>query len=183
MMPPNLAIEPWELEDIQKPSSMISSPRAAKRFINIYRLIRASLKTRQLAAFVGSKERRGEYQVVLILLSILTRFPNKASEIYVHLLKREEKDWRQLLDGLMPRSSGTGHRNVVDESIDRNELPIWQTVYEGLTRISELLNMQYPIERFAYWTPRVARFSFQSGRVIATFGTDAQSGQKSAAPA
>jgi KAP family P-loop domain len=183
MMPPNLAIEPWELEDIQKLSSMISSPRAAKRFVNIYRLIRASLKTRELAAFVGSKERRGEYQVVLILLSILTRFPNKASEIYVHLLKREATDWRLLLDGLKPQPTGTGYRNVVDAAIDNNELPIWRTVYVGLTRISELLDMHYPIERFAYWTPRVARFSFQSGRVIATFGTDAQSGQKTAAPA
>lgn len=183
MMPPNLAIEPWELEDIQKLSSMISSPRAAKRFVNIYRLIRASLKTRELAAFVGSKESRGEYQVVLILLSILTRFPNKASEIYVHLLKRQETDWRQLLDGLKPQPTGTGYRNVVDAAIDSNELPIWQTVYEGLTRISESLNMRYPIERFAYWTPRVARFSFQSGRVIAAFGADSQNGQKTAAPA
>jgi hypothetical protein len=56
---------------------LIPSPRAAKRFVNIYRLLRASRTgRREHAAFVGG-ETEGQHRVALLLLAIVTAIPTK----------------------------------------------------------------------------------------------------------
>ena len=49
-----------------------------KRFVNIYRLIRVGLSERIIAVFEGTQDTPGEYRVVLVLLAVVTGFPNLA---------------------------------------------------------------------------------------------------------
>jgi hypothetical protein len=86
-----LDFQDWEEQDIQMLWPMFHTPRSVKRFVNIYRLLRASLASDdEVADFEGTKARPGEYQVAQVLLAVVTAFPNDAT----HFLCRLE-DWLQ----------------------------------------------------------------------------------------
>lgn len=86
-IPPNqLKFTDWEKEDMQKLWPMFRTPRTVKRFVNIYRLLRAGLVTdKSVKEFEGEKQSPGEYQVALLLLAAITGFPNEATRFLYRL--------------------------------------------------------------------------------------------------
>ncbi len=99
--PDHLLIHPWEQNFMKQLHELIPSPRATKRFINIYRLIRASVDLDdkiRLEDFTGA-EGEGKYRPVLLLLGILTGYPDQATEILRELLENEHKEtWWEFVD-------------------------------------------------------------------------------------
>jgi predicted RNA-binding protein with PIN domain len=84
--PRQLEFTKWEQEDIQQLWLMFRTPRTVKRFINIYRLLRAGLATdRDVKTFEGTKKKPGEYQVALLLLALITAFPNESNKLLYRL--------------------------------------------------------------------------------------------------
>ena len=84
--PRQLEFTKWEREDIQRLWLMFRTPRTVKRFINIYRLLRAGLVSeKDVKSFEGTKSRPGEYQVALLLLAAITAFPNEANQLLYQL--------------------------------------------------------------------------------------------------
>ncbi|HEX8920896.1 MAG TPA: P-loop NTPase fold protein, partial [Pyrinomonadaceae bacterium] len=121
--PEHLQIKPWEREFMKKLHKLIPSPRATKRFINVYRLIRASVDIDDevvLKEFVGD-EKQGEYRAVLLLLAILVGYPDQATEILRDLLeKKHTETWWEFINSFKERAEkreATPDRNdgVVDE--------------------------------------------------------------------
>ncbi|HEX3444379.1 MAG TPA: hypothetical protein VHS80_06645 [Chthoniobacterales bacterium] len=51
------------------------SPRATKRFVNVYRLIKAALPADEIDAFVGSASAPGPFRGVMLLLALVTGVP------------------------------------------------------------------------------------------------------------
>ncbi len=105
--PDHLLINTWEQDFMKQLHELIPSPRATKRFINIYRLIRASVdlddKVR-LEDFTGA-EGEGKYRPVLLLLAILTGYPDQATEILRDLLEKEHKEtWWEFVDSFQERA-------------------------------------------------------------------------------
>jgi hypothetical protein len=79
-----LNITPGETDTLQKLAPFIgSSPRRALRFLNVYRLIKASLKTDDFKALEG-----GEYKALLTLLAIAMGTPICFSEVLTSLAKK-----------------------------------------------------------------------------------------------
>jgi hypothetical protein len=162
--PAALQLRDWEREFMAKLHPLIMSPRSAKRFINIYRLMRVSITNeRDLAAFVGNKH-GGQHRAALLLLAILTGYPAEATDILRDLLEEEKPEtWWQYIDGLEARwksplksSSGSGsingqrRRDLMDNLRSlRGEIPEAQSC-----------------DQFVKWASKVARYSFESGRVL-----------------
>jgi hypothetical protein len=96
---------------------MPRTPRAVKRFVNIYRLYKAALSPPAYARFVGTAERPGNFRAVQVLLALVTGAPRFAQRVFgelqgdgagsgkrlshlVKALEGGEETWRTTLDAL-----------------------------------------------------------------------------------
>jgi hypothetical protein len=186
--PEHLRIEDWERAFMKKLHELIPSPRAGKRFINVYRLLRAAVTDRERDRFVGDEE-VGEYQCALLLLAILTGYPSQATEILRALLDEEHHEtWREFIATYKasivaqvesaareraptiaaPKGPGRG---TATASEPRREAPPPAELERALELVARLERLEghFGIRfctDFQPWAARVARFSFQSGRVL-----------------
>jgi len=74
--PEALVISDPERKLLGKVGDLVPTPRAAKRLVNIYRMLRVSVLDDELEAFLPSG--RSEYQVVVLLLGVLVGRPSRA---------------------------------------------------------------------------------------------------------
>lgn len=98
LKPQSLDIEPMELEFMEELRSLLGeTPRSVKRFVNIYRLIKA-VSLDQIPKFVEDKP-DADFKQVLFLLAILTGLPAISREFFrqlraerseVELIKRSD---------------------------------------------------------------------------------------------
>jgi hypothetical protein len=68
------------------------SPRAVKRFANIYRILRASRTPSELLKFVGTDSAPGEYEFVLLLLAVVIGTPTVSTEVFEEIRKADPKE-------------------------------------------------------------------------------------------
>lgn len=91
---------------------MPRTPRSVKRFVNVYRLYKASLTHQELVAFLGTPADPGTYRAVQVLLALVTGTPHFAKAVLTELnnvpgdrrlsdlagqLSLIDDDWRQTL--------------------------------------------------------------------------------------
>jgi hypothetical protein len=185
--PAHLRIEEWERNFMKTLHDLIPSPRAGKRFINIYRLLRASVRVGEQGQFVGDHE-DGEYQCALLLLAILTGYPAEATQILRTLVEEEHTEsWGEMLRALKSRLGATSEEKARDvqrvsnartgrldvksaEPVGIAGFPTlqaqhWVELFDKLAKVEHNLDDR-SCQGFAKWAPRVARYSFQSGRVL-----------------
>jgi hypothetical protein len=74
-----------EVEFAQQLGVLVASPRAAKRLMNSYRVIRATRHVGSRSRFLGRDGRPGEYQAVLILLAAAAGHPMMTDRLLVAL--------------------------------------------------------------------------------------------------
>ncbi|CAN7180689.1 P-loop NTPase fold protein [Caballeronia sp. LjRoot31] len=129
---------------------LLSTPRSAKRFANVYRLLKASVPPRSLAAFEGTAEVPGIFQVPMLLLAALIGDSSSASATFPMFLLQatadDEKWW-----------------------IDK----VGATENEGVARMLKTIDSVAGRELFPHdtkviceWLPRVARYSFLTARMF-----------------
>jgi hypothetical protein len=94
-----LKITELELAFMDKVSPLMPrTPRAVKRFVNIYRLYKAALSPLGLARFLGTPMRPGNYRAVQILLALVTGTPLFAERVFEELAKYQGDPPKELLD-------------------------------------------------------------------------------------
>jgi len=177
--PQQLEFTDWEKADIDRLWSMFRTPRSVKRYVNIYRLLRAGLASpEEVARFEGTQAQPGEYQLALLLLAAVTSFPNQAARFLAHL-----DDWLELPEvTARPDDEGVWRwQDVLDtcqavappagasESEDLAESqagpappdPAWELMLACLEEITQQ-GFQQPFSRATLekWVARVARYSF-----------------------
>ena len=81
--PEALVILDAERELLGRVGSIVPTPRAAKRLVNIYRMLRVSVQGDELEAFLPGGG--GEYQAVVLLLGVLIGRPSGAHEVFLKL--------------------------------------------------------------------------------------------------
>ena len=169
--PEPLQLKQCEREFMWRFQPFIPSPRATKRFVNVYRLLRASVGGPELADFVR-RDGTGEYQVVQFLLAIQTGYPEQAMEIIGDLIDQNPKEsWQTFLKsyrrkadltqdekGAPKRRTSPAARSLQTEN--------WQEFFEQLDRITPDFFEARACDEFLKWGPRVARYSFQAARVL-----------------
>src|SRR4030095_1898481 len=86
---------------------------AAKRFSNIYRLLKAPLNGEQLSRFEGTEAAPGEFRAAMILLAVLTGFPDSSAEVFKRM--REEQAASMTPKDFFRDSARAGIRKVDEE--------------------------------------------------------------------
>ena len=83
-----LTIKDQERKFAQKLFAIVPTPRAVKRFSNVYRILKAPVAADRLRLFEGTGDLPGEFQVPMLLLAILIGAPVEAVTIFPELRKR-----------------------------------------------------------------------------------------------
>jgi hypothetical protein len=165
-----LEIERWERTAMKRLFPLIPSPRGAKRFVNVYRLLRATLTEEDYDRFVA--EQGGDHQVVLLLLAMLTGHPAPTTEIMRDLLDETSTDtdwWDFIKECKLRHPGGDGEEPSEDGSDDAR----WADLWAALDDVKPFFLAIGSVDRVKGWTRTVARYSFQSSRVLLDRGADA----------
>jgi KAP family P-loop domain len=132
---------------------LLPTPRATKRFANIYRILKAPILPEYLETFEGTEHAPGTFQVPMLLLATLVGMPSEAAILFPNLFDRVAKGNDPIEDLAALETLGFNKnmpaalRDKVSEIVADSTFP----------RSPEL---------FFYWLPRVSRFSFEIGRAV-----------------
>lgn len=150
---------------------LVDSPRAAKRLMNTYRLIRATQHVGSRSRFLGSDGAPGDYQALLTLLAVGAGYPTMADRVLV-ALESDANDldistWADFVKALDPAPGGQPGALVPPDISDGtdgdyasiSDAAIWADLHRALESLltSTSLPELAPYQR---WGPVVARFSF-----------------------
>ncbi|MEN9866216.1 MAG: hypothetical protein RL748_1806 [Pseudomonadota bacterium] len=145
-----LMLKSWEGEFAQKLHCLIPTPRATKRLINSYRILKAGLSMLELEAFQGTQQQPGNFQLPLLLLALLIYDPIRSSHWFCHWLQQARLDpdlnLQTLLAELQPDAPGR--------------------IAEQLHSIVNAPGFPASASLLLQWIPLVARFSFDCAQAI-----------------
>ena len=143
--PAGLHVRTEELAFLAQLAELVPTPRAAKRLANTYRLLRAPLEQNALDALVT-----GEHRAVLTLLAALVGAPGAANQAFAALLAEPpEVQWTDFLTRLEAAPVRTETRQLA----------------AALRVVTDRTGLSGELRTFQSWTPRVARYSFETSRI------------------
>jgi hypothetical protein len=116
---------------------LIASPRATKRLMNTYRLLRSTQLVVAGSRLLGDATRPGEHEAILTLLAVAAGFPEEAEDLLVALERTNEVTWPGFVGAL---------------SVDLRVAGALRATLPGTTLLD--------VEPYRRWGPVVARFTF-----------------------
>jgi hypothetical protein len=144
-----LIIEPEERNFmLQLAGAVGKSPRRLKRFVNTYRILKASLDKLQQETFVVKGGSQGEYKAAMALLAIIAGAPKSSLGMLEFLANSAEI------------TDLTTFETYLKNSTDKAEAKYAQAALEAYQRAEAGAT----VDVLRRWAPQVARFSFRSGR-------------------
>ena len=154
-----LVLQPWEVAYAESLHPFIGSPRAVKRLVNVYRVLKAGVAPRSLRAFEGGAAQPGEFQVPLLLLALLVGNAMEAEGSFEALLQAATR--AESVGGTVGQAVG----ETVDHFASSPDLA------GAMARLLDYVGRpgfpQNPT-LLRQWIPRVARFSFNLTRGVGT---------------
>ncbi len=184
-----LALSAWETEHMKRLFPLIPTPRATKRFVNAYRLLRGLTTGAQRTALIGN-ESDGGYRQALVLLAMVTGYPVEATTVMRELLERlKQKDcpanWWKLLEAIrashepapLPAAPARSKRSTPGsqppvetrtplKDPDPRDDDQWDEMFDKLEEVRKLVGDALTSKTMGKWAPMVARYSFASGRLL-----------------
>ena len=146
LRPLRLQLSQPEIEFMARLGSVIPTPRAAKRLVNLYRLVRIGIGDPDIADFIGS-DAGGPYQVVQILLAVLVASPATAPLIFREIASAPDEG------NVMAILEGVGELTGSD---------FCKRIYAELSRIANEIPVLTTVTEFQRWCPILARYSFHT---------------------
>lgn len=139
--PPRLVISAQELDFLPTLAPLVRSPRAAKRLLNLYRLLRARFAGEALAEFLSDGDREAPFRAVLVLLAVHVGHPDAVR-------------WFASIEGTDPDDKAV---EIVSSMNDHELRPKLERGLSGEA---------WPLLAGSYqrWLPLVNRFSFARDR-------------------
>jgi WD40 repeat protein len=153
LRPLGLQVSQPEAEFMTRLGPLLPTPRAAKKLVNLYRLVRIGIPDSGLAGFTGS-EAGGQYQVVQILLAILVGSPAAAQRIFRELMAATPEG------DILTVFAKTG-------AADSPESNLCARIGAELRRISEDTPLMLATSEYQRWCPTLARYSFHTRTMTA----------------
>jgi hypothetical protein len=160
-----------EVQFAQQLGLLVDSPRAAKRLMNTYRLIRATQHVGSRSRFLGSDGQPGEHQAVLTLLAVAAGYPTVADRLLVALEhdagSKGINRWPDFVAALDPQGADASPGALVPtdftatslSNIARGDTADWANLHQGL-QASIASNDLADLKPYQRWGRVVARFSF-----------------------
>lgn len=160
----DVAIEALTISDLEADCAeqlflLMANPRAAKRFTNIYRILKASVPASELNQFEGSREMPGHFRVIMLLLALSTAFPSATAELLRDIIKasQEEEDCLSVI------------RNYRWDTYQVKGTGALEAQSGGLIAVNDIAGLVHQIllqpvtlDAVAYqsWADRISGFSF-----------------------
>ncbi|QUQ62351.1 P-loop NTPase fold protein [Kutzneria sp. CA-103260] len=152
--PPRPLTQP-ELELLSALDPLVATPREAKRIINLYRMIRATRNLSDAASFLG-----GEYQVVIVLLGLLTAHADLTCVVFDAVMRRfPGTGWTAFVAELAPHKENDVWRNDLVGAIPDEAVARWRHLHDGLAKVSNQVTID-DVTDVRGWIPRIRRFSY-----------------------
>ncbi len=167
-----LDLTSYELKFLGLLASVVRTPRAAKRMINIYRMLRATRDLGPASQFLG-RDGAGEYQAVAQLVGVLTATPHLLGPICgwagagslaanALLSRGPDESWTAFVDALDPHENDLGRwTNAVSVDISAGDLDDWRSVVRALQAMRARITLPDRLEPYQLWAPRISRFAFE----------------------
>ncbi len=151
--PQQLQVSAAEVDFMARLGPLLPTPRAAKRLVNVYRLVRIGVRSGDLAAFVGEEEDGGPYQAVQVLLAILVGHPEFARKVFQLVIEGAGGESEQVpFTDLVAVAAAAGRSG--------GNTPSFGIVHSLLIEIRRDSPLSVSIREGRRWCPRLARFSF-----------------------
>ncbi|MEO5580187.1 MAG: P-loop NTPase fold protein [Gemmatimonadaceae bacterium] len=175
--PAQLRFREWELRDMDRLAMLFRTPRAVKRFVNTYRLVRVMVRPTELSHFEGTRTEPGEYRWPMLLLAVVAGFPNVGLRFVLTLDRlvatNPSLSMSEFLRAAFPEPNAppqTTKPGTERKSRNGNSapMPAARDAFEGecarlrsaITKLNEIGFMPATPRAFRRWLPSVARFSF-----------------------
>lgn len=146
-----IAISEAETAFAESLHMLLVTPRSAKRFSNVYRLLKASVPSRDLVTFEGTTVVPGDFQLPMLLLAALIGDSRSSAALFPQFLSEAVLDrpqwWKQAAEAPM-------------DSKDAERLRL------QIAAIAEGGKFPHRVLLLREWLPRVARFSFLTARMF-----------------
>jgi hypothetical protein len=154
LQPAGLRIRASERDFIPLLGPIVSTPRSAKKLVNIYRLIRIGIPENELEEFVSGGPDE-PYQTVLFLVAVLVGRPWCAPELFKAI---RDSHPGQALPSLADELATT-HKDDAD----------WRAIQDGVHHLVDTTGGSFATDLglYAEWVPPVARFSFHTREFLA----------------
>ena len=157
MNPRALGISDDERTSMARMYPLIGTPRGAKRFVNVYRLLKASHPVERQGEFAAPAVHRP----VLLLLAALTGFPREAAEILRTLIDDEpDGEWWAFVIPFAESEAKAA------EQTDRLRAARWEQFAAKLRQVRSGDELDLSCADVRAWALSVARYSFESSRVL-----------------
>jgi hypothetical protein len=155
LQPKSLEITEAELKCMESVQGLLGqSPRAVKRFVNVYRLIKASAAGR-ISDFVSDAP-DADYRLVIFLLAVVTGLTSASFRIFNEILESGAKTIEQLVKGLVE-----GSENPSDGETSEQMCAELIRLSEWLKKPSQVKWRSIKGKSLAAWVRQVARFSYR----------------------
>ncbi len=148
----SLTISPQEIQFAARLHRLFPTPRAAKRFANTWRLLKAGVPLRDLADFEGTQAAPGLFRVPMLLLAMVVGSPAVAEALFP--LLEDGRPWKDVLESARNQPRADAAPAPPPEIIAILEETTFPTAPELVLA----------------WLPKVSRFSFTLGRRFAGGG-------------
>jgi hypothetical protein len=165
LTPEALLVSDVEQAFIVAMAPFISTPRAAKRLVNLYRLLRVTVGEDGVAQLQAT----GEHQAVLVLLAILIGFPAQAEVVLRALKTTRSERWLEFVESIRPQpwedptarefESGVAGRMTAAEAAP------WRRLCAAIDKVGDLVALT-DIRPFSHWAELVGLYSFTTGRIL-----------------
>jgi hypothetical protein len=144
-----LVIHGWEESFAASLYPLIPSPRAAKRLVNVYRVLKAGVNAAQLQAFEGTETEPGQFQIPLLLLAIQICDASAATAWFADLMAEQ------------------GQLNSSEQAFRKSATaPPRQRLLERIQHIVTDEGFPKNAGLLKYWIPLVGRFTFETRTIV-----------------
>ncbi len=151
------------------------SPRALKRFVNVYRLLKAGLSRARLRAFRDDGDRIGDYQAAQMLLALDTGLPRVADHVFAALMNGDAGEGEEVEhdpeadpvatdapDGTRVPPTLEAFLRDLEDRTDVMAEDGWQAFDQWIRDPNRPFKLEHDIGALEIWAPRVARHSFRA---------------------
>ena len=149
LTPDELVVTRPEIEFMKQLAPLFETPRATKRFANVYRLLRVSVGSERIVEDES-------FEPVLLLLAIGIGFPGLAGALFAEI-------------GRSPRDATWA--SLVGRLAETQRAPVWEKLVDVLGRAAFAAIEERRLETFRDWIPVVAEFSFHPWQELLPAGT------------
>jgi hypothetical protein len=157
LCPRSLEIREEELKSMEELRALLGqSPRAVKRFVNVYRLIKASASGR-VADFISDRP-DADFKLVLFLLAVVTGLTSISAIFFQALIRTDEATLAALITSLNKELDPKARPDATPEArtdMELSRLKAW------LEKPEAGAWKALPVTRLAEWVRQVARFSYR----------------------